>query len=271
MEYFKFPLGGTPEFVTLIGRVFIASVLFVATPDIMNLLATLTDAFTKELGGLTNFKLVFERLGDKLDGLSWSWVSVKDSVLLLISFLTFFVLYLVVYFADAMFMFVWLMLYIMSPVLIALYILPVTSGATTKLYRSLVEVCVWKILYCVLSALLWSFAASDINKPDADINFLTAIILNLMLAYSVAQTPKLTASFLGAGISEVTNSFGGLLQNAAALTPQGIATKLPVRLSAAYQSAKKFGSKAKNIGQSLNELRNKRNKSRQPSQPKRKP
>lgn len=266
LEYFKLPIGGTPQFVTLIGRVFIAFVLFIATPEIMNTLASLTDAFTADLGSLTNFKLVFERLGEKLDGLSWSWVSVKDSVLLLVSFLTFFVLYLVVYFADAMFMFVWMLLYIMSPVLIALYILPATAGATTKLYRSLVEVCIWKILYCVFSALLWSFAVSDINKPEAEINFLTAIIVNLMLAYSVAMTPKLTASFLGAGISEVASSFGGALQNVAALTPQGMVTKLPTRALALYHGAKNVGSKAIKAGKTINEFR-KNNWQRKPRTP----
>ena len=147
MEYFKLPLGGTPQFVTLIGRVFIAAMLFVATPEIMNGLATFTDAVTQDLGGFIQFQHVLSRMGDKVGELSWSWVSVKDSILLLISFLTFFILYLVVYFADAMFMFVWLLLYIMSPVLISLFILPVTAGATSKLYRSMVEVCCWKILW----------------------------------------------------------------------------------------------------------------------------
>lgn len=244
LEYFKLPLGGTPQFVTLIGRVFIAAILFVATPEIMNVLAEFTDAVTKELGAFTNYKLVLDRMGDKVGSLSLSWVSIKDSILILISFLTFFVLYLVVYFADAMFMFVWMLLYIMSPILIALYILPATAGATAKLYRSLIEVCVWKILFCVFSALLWSFAVSDINKPEAEIDFLTAIIMNLMLAYSVAMTPKITASFLGAGISEVASSFGGMLQNAAALTPQGMATKLPAKAAMVLRGLKTAGQKA---------------------------
>lgn len=247
LEYFKLPLGGTPQFVTLIGRVFIAAILFVATPEIMNVLAEFTDAVTKELGAFTNYKLVLDRMGDKVGSLSLSWVSIKDSILILISFLTFFVLYLVVYFADAMFMFVWMLLYIMSPILIALYILPVTAGATAKLYRSLVEVCVWKILFCVFSALLWSFAVSDINKPEAEIDFLTAIIMNLMLAYSVAMTPKITASFLGAGISEVASSFGRMLQNAAALTPQGMVTKLPTRAATVLRGLKNAGSKANKL------------------------
>lgn len=253
LEYFKLPLGGTPQFVTLVGRIFIAAILFVATPEIMNVLASVTDSIVTDLGGFTNYKLVLERMGDKFKDLSWSWVSVKDSVLLIISFLTFFILYLAVYFADAMFMFTWMLLYIMSPILIALYILPSTAGATMKLYRSLVEVCIWKILFCVFSALLWSFAVSDINKPEAGIDFLTAIIMNLMLAYSVVMTPKITASFLGAGISEVASSFGGLLQNAAALTPHGMATKLPGHLANfakgtrnVYRGIKNASSKVKN-------------------------
>ena len=248
LEYFKLPLGGTPQFVTLIGRVFIAAILFVATPEIMNVLAEFTDAVTKELGAFTNYKLVLDRMGDKVGSLSLSWVSIKDSILILISFLTFFVLYLVVYFADAMFMFVWMLLYIMSPILIALYILPATAGATAKLYRSLIEVCVWKIHFCVFSALLWSFAVSDINKPEAEIDFLTAIIMNLMLAYSVAMTPKITASFLGAGISEVASSFGGMLQNAAALTPQGMAAKIPAKAAMVLRGVKKAGTKANQLG-----------------------
>lgn len=139
LEYFKLPLGGTPQFVTLVGRIFIAAILFVA------------------------------------------------------------------------------------------------------------------ILFCVFSALLWSFAVSDINKPEAGIDFLTAIIMNLMLAYSVVMTPKITASFLGAGISEVASSFGGLLQNAAALTPHGMATKLPGHLANfakgtrnVYRGIKNASSKVKN-------------------------
>lgn len=260
LEYFKLPLGGTPQFTTLIGRVFIAAILFVATPEIMNALASFTDAVTAEIGSFNNYRLVLDRMGDKVSELSWSWVSVKDSILLLISFLTFFVLYLVVYFFDAMFMFVWLLLYIMSPILIALYILPSTASATMKLYKSLVEVCVWKILWCVLSALLWSFAVSDINKPEAEINFLTAIILNIMLAYSVAQTPKITASFLGAGISEVAGNFGGMLQNAAALTPHGMVTKGPMRIRKLIKGSRKLGNKIQKFAQSTkNKLGDKKN------------
>ena len=223
-EYFKIPLGGLPQFNQLVGRVFIAALLLVATPEIMNMLASVTDSVAKEIGQLNEFKLVLDRMGDRLEHLTFSWVRVKDAILLIISFLTFFLLYVTVYLADSFFVFAWMLLYIMSPVLIALFVLPQTAGATKQLFKSMFEVCAWKMVWGVLAALLWSFALSDINKPETDVTFLTAIILNLMLAFSVMLTPKITSAFLGGGISSIADSFGSTMMTAAALTPTGLVT-----------------------------------------------
>ena len=223
-EYFKIPLGGLPQFNQLVGRVFIAALLLVATPEIMNMLASVTDSVAKEIGQLNEFKLVLDRMGVRLEHLTFSWVRVKDAILLIISFLTFFLLYVTVYLADSFFVFAWMLLYIMSPVLIALFVLPQTAGATKQLFKSMFEVCAWKMVWGVLAALLWSFALSDINKAETDVTFLTAIILNLMLAFSVMLTPKITSAFLGGGISGIADSFGSTMMTAAALTPAGLVT-----------------------------------------------
>ena len=49
---------------------------------------------------------------------------------MLISFVTFFLLYISVYIADAAITYAWVLLYVFSPLFTALYVLPVTSGAT---------------------------------------------------------------------------------------------------------------------------------------------
>lgn len=229
IEYFKLPLGGMPQFTPLVGRVVVAAILLVAVPELMNMLASVTDAVVKDVGGLTQFGLVMKRMGEKLGSLSFSWVSFRDVIILVISFLTFYLLYITVYLMDAFFVFAWMMLYIMSPVLVALFVLPATESATKQLFRSMFEVCAWKCVWGVLSALLWSFALSDINQPGHNIDFLTAIILNLMLAFSVIMTPKVTSAFLGGGISQVADTFGSTLLAAAALTPQGMAGKIAAR------------------------------------------
>lgn len=239
LEYFKFAIGGTPQFTHLVGRVFVAALLLAALPEIMNLLATFTDAVVKELGGFNDFSHVFERLGDKFKSLSFSWTSVKDMVLILISLLSFLVLYVTVYLADAFFVFAWMLLYVMSPILVALYVLPVTAGATSALIKSLIQVCVWKIMWCVICCLLWSFAFSDINRPDADMNFLTMIIVNLMLVFSVLMIPKVTSGFLSGGISGVAEGFGSTLMSAASMTPAGFAAKAAAPINATRDFAKK--------------------------------
>jgi hypothetical protein len=219
LEFFKIPLGGMPQFPQIAARVFIASILLVSVPEIMNALATVTDAMTKEIGQFLELKHVLERLSDKFGEMSWSWVSIKDSVMILISYLSFFIFYISVYLADAFFLYSWMLIYVFSPLLIAFYIFPSTANATTMLFKSLVEVCIWKIVWCVMSALLWSMALSDINNSEHGINFLTVIILNLMLAFSVIMTPKITASFMGGGVSSVASSVGGKVFSDLVLSP----------------------------------------------------
>ena len=70
-----------------------------------------------------------------------------------------------------------------------------------------------------MATLLWSTAVSDINNPAANINWLTSIVLNLMLMISVLMTPKFVRALLSGGISEFASNAQGALMNAASLTP----------------------------------------------------
>ncbi len=222
LNFFKMPMGQVPEFMQLVGRAIIAAFILSALPEIMNFLADITDQLSARIGQLTNFKTVIGRLGEKVGTLTWSWVSFKDSVLLLISYLTFFLLYVSVYIADAMYLLIWTLIYIFSPLLIAAFTLPSTAAATKGLFQSLIEVCLWKICWSVLAALLWSFALSEINRPEYDVDFFTAILLNIMLAFSVLLTPMLVKSLLKGGLSSSASAMGGAILGAAALTPGGM-------------------------------------------------
>ena len=78
------------------------------------------------------------------------------------------------------------------------------------------------MLWSCLAALLWSFALSEINKPEYDVDFLTAILLNLLLAFSVLLTPMLVRSFLSGKLTQAAQNMGGMILGAAALTPTGM-------------------------------------------------
>jgi len=242
INYFRMPMGQVPEFFHLVGRAIIAAFLLAALPEIMNALADVTDQLAREFGQLNNFKLVGSRLGEKIGTFTWSWVSVKDSVLILISYVTFFILYITVYLADTLFLFTWMLLFIFSPILIAAFTLPSTAQATRSLFQSLIQVCAWKIVWSILASLLWSYALSEVNKPEYDVDFLTAILLNLLLAFSIVITPLLVRGFFKSGIHNASASLGGAILGAAALTPPGLIAKskgLTTRAATAYRERTK--------------------------------
>jgi hypothetical protein len=222
-EYFKLPIGGmafTPE---LIGRVLIAALLLHSYPEVTNTLSDVTDALASRIGDYNNFNIVTTRMKDKLDTMSWSWTAVKDSIIMLFSFVTFFILYISVFITNAGVIYVWTILYVFSPILIAFFILPATAGATKALYRSLIEVCMWKIVWATLAALLWSSALSDMNKTD--INFLTVISFNLILALSLLATPIVVSALASKGMSSMASSAIGSAAMAATFSPTLIAKK----------------------------------------------
>jgi hypothetical protein len=219
MELFKIPLGNSPAFSTLLGRALLAALLLVALPEIMNMVADATDSIAKEIGDLNNSHLVLSKTGEKLQSLSISWTSVKDFVTIVLSFLSFFALYITVYFADAAFLYCWTLIYVFSPLVLALYVFPQTAGATTAMFKSILEISLWKICWAVMAALLWSTSLSGINDPSANINWLTSIVLNLMLMVSVLMTPKLVRAIMGGGLSELASGTQGALMAAASLTP----------------------------------------------------
>lgn len=219
IEYFKWPIGGVPNFGTIVGRALIAALLLHAYPEITNTIADVTDAMAAKLGDLNNFKLILDRMGDKVGELSWSWVSFKETIMLLLSFLTFFILYFSIHIADSFYIYVWVMLYVFSPLLIALYVLPATASATSALFRSLIEVACWKIVWSVIATLLWSSALSQINQDGTQISFLTAIGFNIILAGSLLLTPFVVHALAGSGLSTMGKDLSSLAIGGMTISP----------------------------------------------------
>jgi len=205
IEYFKLPLASVPAIGPLVGRILIAFVLLHTYPEASRLCADLTDGISRHLGDFNQFKLVLDRMGDRLGEFSWSWVSVKGSLILGISFLAFFLLYFSIHVAQAFLLYTYTLLYVFSPVLIALFTLPQTAGATRALYRSLFEASCWKIVWSVLATLLWSTGVSDLAQHE---NLLSAICFNLILAGSLILTPFLVHALAGKGVSSMTGTLG---------------------------------------------------------------
>jgi hypothetical protein len=226
-QYFQWSIGGTPSFAPLVGRAFVAALLLHAYPDISNLIADIADAMAKQLGDLNQFGLVERRYAEIWDQLSWNWVSVKDGISMILTHICFYLLYFSVFISDAFFLYTWTLLYVFSPILIALYVLPVTASATSALFRSLLEVACWKIVWAVLATLLWSAGLSAVNQQGSDVPFMTVIAFDLILAGSVLLTPLVVHGLASQGLTNVSRTVGsiaiaGMTLNPLAMAKQGI-------------------------------------------------
>jgi len=209
-EYFKLPLGGTPSFAPLVGRVLVASLLLYSYPEIANFLNQISSGLSERLGDLAHFKTALQRMGEKVEELSWSWTSVRQSMIVAISYLSFFLLYFSVHVAQATYLYASVLLYVVSPFLIALFVLPQTSGATKSLFRSLVEISLWKPLWCIIATLVWSTGVSQIQSESSQISFLSAVCFSLIGAGSLLITPVVVHALAGAGLSSMTSNLSSI-------------------------------------------------------------
>lgn len=237
IEYFKWPLGQMPAFSGLVGRVLIAAILLHSYTEVSNTLGDVVDSLCRQLGDLNQLNVVLSKMTDKLGEMHASWVSFKETVIWIISFVTFFLLYIAVHAVNAFLLYTWTLLYVFSPLLIALYVLPSTAGATKALYRSLIEVSCWKIVWSVLSTLLWSLALSDINKDGHNIPFVTVIFLNLILAGSLLMTPMVVHALAGSGFAGLAQAAGGIVAGATMAAPFSAVASAVSKGKRTYQRA----------------------------------
>lgn len=248
IEYFKMPIGGVPAFSQLVGRALVAAVLLIAYPEISNTVAAVADAVADKLGSLNTFDNVLQSAGATLKDHSWSWTSIGDTLLSVVAYAAYLILYITVFFFDAAIVYCLVLLYIFSPIMIVFYILPQTAAMTSGLFRTLFEVAAWKIVWSVLGTLLWSTALHDFQAKGQ--NFITLQALTLMLAFSVMLTPIVVRSLISGALSSVATQTAGLAaigMSAGLASPAALAglTKVGTKkafgwgMSKAWQGTKK--------------------------------
>ena len=225
IEFFKIPIGGTPSFTQLIGRALIAAILLAAYPEISNTIAAVADSISEKIGNLNNYHHVLESAGVALKEHSWSWTSIGDTMLSVVSYLAYLILYLTVYFFNAAIVYCLILLYVFSPILIAMYVLPQTASMTTGLFKTLFEIAAWKIVWSVLGTLLWSTALNNF-KNSGQGDFITLLALTLMLVFSVILTPLVVRNLISGSLSSIASQTAGLAAlglSAGFLSPGAIA------------------------------------------------
>lgn len=217
---------GDADFPDVIKRAFVAAILLASFPEISNLILDICDGIALKIDNMSGLETFMRMAQEK----SQSYAVAKNVLLLkfddlfmaVLSFGSFILLYIARYITIALYYFYWILLSILSPLLILCYIFPRTAGITANLYKSLIEVACWKILWAVMSAMLASLSFGNIYQTEG--SYITLIVMNFVIAIALLFTPMISRSLIGEGVHATAQTIGTTAAIAAISLPARMAT-----------------------------------------------
>ena len=210
--YFKSPQG-SPDFLDVLKRLVIAMLLLVSFPTMSFYIQDVAQGMTHSISSVSGYGAFFDLLEKRIDeilkqGWSGSIFAFDDLLISLLSFLSYFLVYLSRFLMLALYQFYWALLIVLAPIMIAFFIFRKTAAITANLYKSLIEVSLWPFLWEIMGVMLKSLWAG--NKMVVEGNYLTVILLNLIIAIAMILTPYLVHSLMAGGLSATAGTIGGL-------------------------------------------------------------
>ncbi|MBY0315636.1 MAG: hypothetical protein K2Q26_08960 [Bdellovibrionales bacterium] len=164
----------------------------------------LGDGILNRIDQKNSFGDVLSQLGPLPDNKSDSWFSLREHALYFMSLFAYMIAYLGFFMAEALTHFVWTVLYVISPLMILAYIPKTTSHVTGNLYRGLIQVILWKVLWTILGVLLLNLAKEA--KYTGFEDYLQSIVLNLCIGFSMLFIPLASKSLVNDGFSSVAST-----------------------------------------------------------------
>lgn len=225
-----------PNLRDIFRRVIISVLLLYTFDWTLDAIATIGDSVTERINGLEKLSDVLSSLGPNYSGHD-SWFSLRETVIYIFSLAAYLVAYLGFFVATALTHFVWTILYVASPLMILMYVSRVTAYVTMSLYKGLIQVVVWKVLWSILGVLLLKLAVQPQVSGMED--YLMSIVLNLCIGFSMLFIPLATRSLISDGMNSVATTLA-----AAPTLAAGAAVKVAaVKYGAKVAGAAKFAAK----------------------------
>ena len=229
--------GENPDIVGLFRRVLISILLLYTFDWTLDALATMGDAITDKINGLEKLADVLKHLGPNYSG-GGNWFSLRETTIYIFNLVAYIVAYLGFFVATVLTHFVWTILYVCSPLMILMYVTPQTSFVTSSLYKGLVNVVLWKILWSILGVLLLKLAIQpEVSGLD---DYLMSIVVNLCIGICMLFIPLATKSLISDGMGSVANTLAMAPTIAAAGVVKGAASHYTGKAAGHIKDAGRF-------------------------------
>ena len=217
---------GSVDFLDALKRAIISTLLLVAFPDISRAIIFVADGVADRINGLNNIDTIIRMAQEKSQSYSLSPTSIllqfNDLIVATLAFLSYLVLYVARYLTIAMYHFFWVFFMVSAPLLLLFNLFPSTSQITKNLFKGMIEVACWKIVWAILGAMLAALSFGDIYKVEG--NYLTLIVMNFVIAVAMLATPMLVRSLVGSGLQSMSSTIGPAAVAAMVAAPARVIT-----------------------------------------------
>lgn len=219
---------GSPEFVDIIKRTVVATVLLVAFPDISKAILFVADGVAEKIDSMNSLDHVIRMAQEKSEGYSMSVSSIilqfNDLIIATLSFLSYIILYIARYITIAMYHFFWVFFSVSAPLLLLFNLFEGTQQITKNLFKGMIEVACWKIVWAILGAMLLALSFGDAYRAEG--NYLTLIVMNFVIAVAMLMTPMMVKSIVGSGLQSMSSALGAAAVTAMAAAPAKAAASI---------------------------------------------
>lgn len=250
VDWFQNPQG-SPAFLDTVKRAFIATLLVVGFQEISDTILALANGLADRISDMSGLDAIIRMAGEKTRSYPHSPISLvlgfDDLVIGLLTLLSYIILYIARFVTVALYHFMWIFLSILAPVLILFHIFRGTSQITVNLFKSLIEVASYKIVWAVMSAMITALSFG--NAYYADGNYLTVILLNFVIATAMLGTPLIVRALVGSGLS----SMGGSLAAGATMAMVSAPAKAATVYSAGREAISNTAGFGSYMGSKIND------------------
>lgn len=230
--------GNSLDFVDVLKRAMISTLLLAAFPEISQAIIFVADGIAEKIDSMNTLDAVIQMAKEKSEsypaGASSILLGFNDLLMAVLTFLSFLILFIARYLMIAMYHFFWVFYMVSAPLLLLFNLFPATGNITANLFRGMIEVACWKIVWAILGAMLASLSFGDAYKTEGA--YVTIVVMNFVIAIAMLATPLFVKSLGSQGAQAMSSGIGQQAVAAMAAVPtKGMS--LAVKGKAAYSGA----------------------------------
>lgn len=200
---------GSPEFMDKLKRAVIATLLLAGFAEITDAMLFITSGVAERIDNMSGLDAFLQMAGEKAQSYPQSTMSLvlafDDLMMAVLSYCSFAVLYCARYIMVAIYHFSWIFLSIMAPILLLFHVF--SSQVTINLFRSMMEIACWRVVWSVLSVMIKALPFGTWYAMDG--NYLTITVMNFVIAICMVGTPLVVHSLFSGSFTAMAGGLSG--------------------------------------------------------------